>query len=326
MHKILIYLESSNNEFHPVGLELISEVKKQTKDIAGVQVDALFLGEKMSDFSIKELKKVGIHTLYQMTDSLLKIYDTQIYTRNVNAFLKLHQYDVLLLGSTLIGRDLAPRVSAYLYTGLTADATILEFQNQDEQLILEATRPALGGNIFATIICPNHKPQMATVRPNVFSISYEENKSFKVVSVALLDDRPSSIEILSISQNENEKIELSKAPFIIAGGRGVQNKFEDLLDIADLYHVEIAASRAVVDARITSKSRLVGQTGQTVKPRGYIALGISGAIQHLAGMDQSELVIAVNNDPSAPIFDIAHISLICDANLVIDELKILATQ
>lgn len=132
MHKILIYLESSNNEFHPVGLELISEVKKQTKDIAGVQVDALFLGEKMSDFSIKELKKVGIHTLYQMTDSLLKIYDTQIYTRNVNAFLKLHQYDVLLLGSTLIGRDLAPRVSAYLYTGLTADATILEFQTQKE--------------------------------------------------------------------------------------------------------------------------------------------------------------------------------------------------
>lgn len=326
MHKILVYLESSENDTNPVGLELISEVKKQTKHIDNVQVDALCLSEKLSDSCKMELKKVGVHTLYHMTDERLKRYDTQIYAHNMMAFLHKHPYDVLLLGSTLIGRDLAPRVSARLYTGLTADATILEFQCQDNQLLLEATRPALGGNIFATIICPNHTPQMATVRPNVFSIYEDENESFNCVLVPLLDDRASDIEILSITQNENEKIELTKAPFIIAGGRGVQHKFEDLLEIANLYPVEIAASRAVVDARVTTKARLVGQTGQTVKPRGYIALGISGAVQHLAGMDQSELVIAVNNDPNAPIFDIAHISFICDANLVIDELKMLGNE
>lgn len=325
MHKILVLLESSKNQVSSVGLELVSEVNRQTENIDDVMVDALYLGEKLSDESLLDLHKVGVDTLYLMFDSKLKHYDTQIYSKNIMKFLEKNTYDVMLLGSTLMGRDLAPRISARIHTGLTADATILEFKNEDERLILEATRPALGGNIFATIICPNHIPQMATIRPNVFTIEYSEKKKCNVVILPLLDDTHSDVEIISVRENESDKVELSKATFIVAGGRGVESKYQDLLKISDYYDVEIAASRAVVDAKVTSKSRLVGQTGQTVKPKGYVALGISGAIQHVAGMDQSELVIAVNQDPCAPIFDVAHISLITDANAVIDELILLGS-
>lgn len=325
MHKILVLLESSKDQVSSVGLELISEVNSQIENIDDVMVDALYLGEKLSDASLLELHKVGIDTLYLMFDSKLKHYDTQIYSKNIMKFLEIHTYDVMLLGSTLIGRDLAPRISARIHTGLTADATILEFKKEEDKLLLEATRPALGGNIFATIICPNHIPQMATIRPNVFTIEYSEKKKCNVVILPLLDDTHSDVEIISVRENESDKVELSKATFIVAGGRGVESKYQDLLKISDYYDVEIAASRAVVDAKVTSKSRLVGQTGQTVKPKGYVALGISGAIQHVAGMDQSELVIAVNQDPCAPIFDVAHISLITDANAVIDELILLGS-
>lgn len=324
MHNILIFLENKANGLHPVGLELISEVMKQTEMIEHVSVDALYIGDKLSDDDIKKVKEVGASNLFTILDPSLKYYDTHYYTNHVIQFLKDHPYDAFLIGSTLIGRDFAPRVSARLHTGLTADATILAFSMNEDSLLLEATRPALGGNIFATILCTQFKPQMATVRPGVFSIQSHPSKKFNVTNIDAYEQTASPVEILSIQPNETEKVELDKAPFVIAAGRGVQTKFNDLLKIAENLHVEVAASRAVVDARVTSKSRLVGQTGQTIRPKGYIALGISGAVQHLAGMDQSELVVAVNNDPQAPIFNIAHMSFICDANKVIDE--ILALQ
>ncbi|MFA6693205.1 MAG: electron transfer flavoprotein subunit alpha/FixB family protein [Acholeplasmataceae bacterium] len=324
MHKILIFLENKSEGLHPVGLELLSEVMTQTASLNDVEVDALYIGEKLSEDDIHQVKNIGTSNLFMICDSSLKYYDTHYYTNQVIQFLKEHPYDAFLIGSTLIGRDFAPRVSARLHTGLTADATILAFSMNEGSLLLEATRPALGGNIFATILCTQFKPQMATVRPGVFSICSHPSKAFNVTPINMYKQTLSPVEILSIQPNENEKVELDKAPFVIAAGRGVQTKFNDLLNIAENLHVEVAASRAVVDARITSKSRLVGQTGQTIRPKGYIALGISGAVQHLAGMDQSELVVAVNNDPQAPIFNIAHMSFICDANKVIDE--ILALQ
>lgn len=324
MNKILVFLEGNSNKLHPVGLELISEVIKQTNVFSNIAVDALFLGDTLSEESLKKVNEVGVTTLYQILSPKLKYYDTHLFSSNIIHFLNHHAYDVFLIGSTLIGRDFAPRVSARLHTGLTADATILEFSTNEQGFFLEATRPALGGNIFATILCTQFKPQMATVRPGVFAINEQKSKSFEAIQLLPYVETDSPVEIMSITKNENEKVELDKAPFVLAAGRGVQTKFEDLLKIADAYHVEIAASRAVVDARVTSKSRLVGQTGQTIRPKGYIAFGISGAVQHLAGMDQSELIIAVNNDPQAPIFNVAHMSFICDANQVIDE--ILAIQ
>jgi electron transfer flavoprotein alpha subunit len=320
MNKILIFLEGNTKGLHPVGLELISEVITQTKEMKDVTVDALYVGSHLSDEDVLKVKDTGASKLYQILDDSLKYYDTFLYSSNIMSFLNQYEYDVFLIGSTLMGRDFAPRISARLHTGLTADATILQFSQSDQGFLLEATRPALGGNIFATILCTNYKPQMATVRPGVFAIKSQSSTSFKVIDVKPNVNEKSPVEILSITPNEVEKIELEKAPFVIAAGRGVQTKFEDLLKIAENCHVEVAASRAVVDARVTSKSRLVGQTGQTIRPKGYVALGISGAVQHLAGMDQSEMIIAVNNDPEAPIFNVAHISYICDANKVIDEL------
>ena len=320
MNKILIFLEGNTKGLHPVGLELISEVITQTKEMKDVTVDALYVGSHLSDEDVLKVKDTGASKLYQILDDSLKYYDTFLYSSNIMSFLNQYEYDVFLIGSTLMGRDFAPRISARLHTGLTADATILQFSQSDQGFLLEATRPALGGNIFATILCTNYKPQMATVRPGVFAIKSQPSTSFKVIDVKPNVNEKSPVEILSITPNEVEKIELEKAPFVIAAGRGVQTKFEDLLKIAENCHVEVAASRAVVDARVTSKSRLVGQTGQTIRPKGYVALGISGAVQHLAGMDQSEMIIAVNNDPEAPIFNVAHISYICDANKVIDEL------
>lgn len=320
MNKILIFLEGNTKGLHTVGLELISEVITQTKEMKDVTVDALYVGSHLSDDDLLKVKDAGASKLYQILDDSLKHYDTFLYSSNIMSFLNQYEYDVFLIGSTLMGRDFAPRISARLHTGLTADATILQFSQSDQGFLLEATRPALGGNIFATILCTNYKPQMATVRPGVFAIKSQPTTSFEVIDVKPNVKEKSPVEILSITPNEVEKIELDKAPFVIAAGRGVQTKFEDLLKIAENCHVEVAASRAVVDARVTSKSRLVGQTGQTIRPKGYVALGISGAVQHLAGMDQSEMIIAVNNDPEAPIFNVAHISYICDANKVIDEL------
>ena len=320
MNKILIFLEGNTKGLHPVGLELISEVITQTKEMKDVTVDALYVGSHLSDEDVLKVKDTGASKLYQILDDSLKYYDTFLYSSNIMSFLNQYEYDVFLIGSTLMGRDFAPRISARLHKGLTADATILQFSQSDQGFLLEATRPALGGNIFATILCTNYKPQMATVRPGVFAIKSQPSNSFEVIDVKPNVKEKSPVEILSITPNEVEKIELDKAPFVIAAGRGVQTKFEDLLKIAENCHVEVAASRAVVDARVTSKSRLVGQTGQTIRPKGYVALGISGAVQHLAGMDQSEMIIAVNNDPEAPIFNVAHISYICDANKVIDEL------
>ena len=320
MNKILIFLEGNTKGLHPVGLELISEVITQTKEMKDVTVDALYVGSHLSDEDVLKVKDTGASKLYQILDDSLKYYDTFLYSSNIMSFLNQYEYDVFLIGSTLMGRDFAPRISARLHTGLTADATILQFSQSEQGFLLEATRPALGGNIFATILCTNYKPQMATVRPGVFAIKSQPSTSFEVIAVKPDVKEKSPVEILSITPNEVEKIELDKAPFVIAAGRGVQTKFEDLLKIAENCHVEVAASRAVVDARVTSKSRLVGQTGQTIRPKGYVALGISGAVQHLAGMDQSEMIIAVNNDPEAPIFNVAHISYICDANKVIDEL------
>jgi electron transfer flavoprotein alpha subunit len=324
MHKILVFLEGNATKLHAVGLELISEVIKQTQGFDDTCIDALYIGDGLSDEVIQQVKDVGVSHLYSIISPKFKHYDTHLFSSNIIHFLSHHTYDVFLIGSTLIGRDFAPRVSARLHTGLTADATILGFSLSEPGFLLEATRPALGGNIFATILCTEYKPQMATVRPGVFSINVNQSQSFESIQVLPYIQTDSPVEIISISKNENEKVELDKAPFVLAAGRGVQTKFEDLLKIADNYHVEIAASRAVVDARVTSKSRLVGQTGQTIRPKGYVALGISGAVQHLAGMDQSELIIAVNNDPEAPIFNVAHMSFICDANKVIDE--ILAIQ
>lgn len=319
MKSIAIFIESRNQKICSVGLELLSETKRLLKD-TDHKIVALYLTDQKKDEDINRLETCGADQIITYVDPQFHTYDTIIYTKGLENIIKAYDFDVLLLGSTLIGRDLGPRLSARVHTGLTADATLLEFETSEERLNLLATRPALGGNLFATIICPNNKPQMATIRPGVFSIEAFDNKAEKILFEEEILIK-SKVEILSKKVNAEAHVDLTKAKLIIAGGRGVATMFSTLTDIAYLTGGEVAASRAVVDQNIEPKERQVGQTGVTVRPSVYVASGISGAIQHMSGMDKSEMIIAINTDPDALIFNVADISIIADANKVLPLLK-----
>ncbi|MFA6800965.1 MAG: electron transfer flavoprotein subunit alpha/FixB family protein [Acholeplasmataceae bacterium] len=319
MRTLAVFIEQRNENVCPVGLELLSEVSRLLDH--RVHIVAVYPAGKIKDEDLKTISKCGAHEIITVEDERLLVYDTTYYADALDQVIKANDFDVLLLGSTLLGRDLGPRLSARLGTGLTADATILEFEESEERLDLYATRPALGGNLFATIMCPNTKPQMATVRPGVFSIAVDEKNVAEISPFKAEFNHKSKVKVINVKASESKHIDLTKAKLIISGGRGVATMFQTLKDIAELTGGEVAASRAVVDSQIQPRDRLVGQTGSTVRPSVYVASGISGAIQHIAGMDKSELIIAVNTDPNALIFNIADVSIIADANKVLPLLK-----
>jgi len=319
MKTCAVFIEQRNHKLCSIGLELLSESKRLLKDQA--YVTAILLTNNVDAVQIEDMSRSGADQIIIVDDKKLNLYDTHYYSEALTAVLNKYAFDVFLLGSTLVGRDLGPRISARVHTGLTADATLLEFNITDEKLELLATRPALGGNLFATIICPDRLPQMATVRPGVFAIDMGHSKDAQVIYETFESKTPSKIKILEQNPLTSDEKDLTKAKLIIAGGRGVANMFSTLKDIAILTGGDVAASRAVVDAQIEPKDRLVGQTGTTVRPSVYVASGISGAIQHIAGMDKSELIIAINTDPDALIFDVADVSIIADAKLVLPLLR-----
>ena len=238
-----------------------------------------------------------------------------------------------MFGATAIGRDLAPRVSARVKTGLTADCTSLEI-NVEENNNLMMTRPAFGGNIMATIVCPDHRPQMATVRPGVMKqLPINRNNIVNVEKLELnIPEDHFNVEILDVIKQVQEKMKIEDAKVIVSGGRGIgtAENFAMLEELADLLGGTISASRAAVDAGWIAKDRQVGQTGKTVRPNLYIACGISGAIQHIAGMEESDLIIAINKDEYAPIFEVADVSVVGDINKIIpqfiEELKKVRTK
>lgn len=311
MKKIAIFIEKRQSKLVNAGLELLSETRRKVGRSA--YLVAILLANNVSDDDIAKVKTVGPDEIIIAEHDLLKEYDTHYFTSVLNDIASKHAFDVLLLGSTVLGRDLAPRLSARLHTGLTADATILDFDVTAERIQLLATRPALGGNLFATIICPKTLPQMASIRPGVFAIEPFVNDAIKVTHHVVMLKKDSRVAIISRKKVKKDAVELSSARLIIAGGRGVAHKFHDVKQIASLVGGEAAASRAVIDANLEAKDRLVGQTGANVKPAIYLALGISGAVQHVSGMEKSELIIAVNTDPDALIFKVADVSLVCDA-------------
>lgn len=313
-HKVAIWIEQENNHILPIGLELISETRAQVQD--STHITAIYLGTELNIEDKNKLRKCGANEIVFIKHQRLSKYNTQDYTKAICDYMQTRP-DVFLIGSTLNGRDLAPRISARLKTGLTADATILEFENQTDKLLLLATRPALGGNLFATIICQNHVPQMATIRPNIFAIRETEVQVCNDHEYVPMLEDSNDVELLETEILEDKHVDLNKANVVVAGGRGVSTMFSELKRLSNQIGAEVAASRAVVDVNILPKDRLVGQTGTTVRPKVYLAFGISGAIQHIAGMDKSELVIAVNTDPKALIFDIADISIVADAKIVL---------
>jgi electron transfer flavoprotein alpha subunit len=326
---VYIYAQQVDNKIDKISFELIGKAKDLAKDLK-TEVTAILLGYKVKDLA-EELGKYGADKVIVVDDSELEVYRTEPYTQALTAVVEKYKPEILLVGATAIGRDLGPRVSARVGTGLTADCTMLEIgdfplvegPNQKHNQLL-MTRPAFGGNTIATIACPDHRPQMATVRPGVMEAIKPLKKSkaeiidFKVK----LEKNNCYVEILDIVHAVNDIADIQDAKILVSGGRGVGSpeNFKLLEDLAEALGGQVACSRAVVDSGWKPKDMQVGQTGKTVRPKVYFAIGISGAIQHVAGMEEADLIIAINKDETAPIFDVADYGVVGDLNKIVPEL------
>ncbi len=320
---IWVFAEQSCGKLKAVALELIGQSVKLAEAL-DVKITAVLLGDRIKSMA-EELIAYGADEVLAMDAPWLNEFNDNIYGEIIVDLIKKYKPEIVLIGATSNGHSLAPYISSILKTGLTADCTSLEIDKK-EKLLLQ-TRPAFGGNLMATIICPNHRPQMATVRPKVFKpIKADYKRHGKIVFLPA----PSVIEgfVKKIRSIDNERsLSLSDADIIVGVGRGIGNKknIELAYELADLLGGVVGASRPVVDLGWMPYSNQVGQTGKTVAPKVYIACGISGAIQHIAGLADIETIIAINTDSTAPIFKAAHFGIIGDCKeilpKVIDNLK-----
>lgn len=317
---VLVVCEQRDGNLQNVSLELIGKARDLAKDLDS-KVIAVVVGKKVSNLA-DELIKYGADKVYYHEDDKLEKYITEPYVKAVTTIIKELKPEVVLFGATTIGRDLAPRVSARIGCGLTADCTKLEID--EESGLLNMTRPTFGGNLMATIQSPEARPQMSTVRPGVMQkITPEEDREGEINEFDLeLVDSDINVEIIEEKLSDKKKINIEDAQVLVAVGRGIGSAENMKLayDLAEVLDGELASSRAVVDQGWVDKDHQVGQTGKTVRPNLYIALGISGAIQHLAGMEESDLIIAVNKNPDANIFNVADVGIIGDINEVVPEL------
>ena len=324
MNNILVFCEVTEEQhIAEVSLELCSKARKLA-DRLNSRLDAIVIGNEINNIE-GQLYPYGVDTIFYLEDPRLSFYQTLPFFSAVTKLIKEETPDIVLFGATSVGRDLGPRIASYLRCGLTADCTSLEIGDHTDAKtktvykdILYQIRPAFGGNIIATIVSPETRPQMATVREGVMKKEiYNENHKGEVrrlKSEDYVNDSDFCIEIIE-RQIEAQKINIKSAPIIVAGGYGMGSKenFALLHELASLIGGEVGATRAAVDAGFTENERQIGQTGLTVRPKLYIACGISGAVQHRAGMDQSSKIISINTDPNAPINSIADYTIIGDA-------------
>lgn len=317
---VYIFAEQRDGEIAKVAFELIGKGRELAADL-NQSVTAILLGDNIKG-KAEQLIKHGADKVIVVEDPMLKEYVTEPYTKAIYNVLQANDAEIVLFGATSIGRDLAPRLSARIHTGLTADCTKLEIDEESKLLFM--TRPAFGGNIMATIICQDHRPQMATVRPGVMkAIEADAGRSgtieeFKVA----FDGADMNVKIREVVKSKHKSVDITEAKNIVSGGRGVggADRFGMLNDLAEVLDAEVASSRACVDAGWINKDRQVGQTGKTVRPELYVACGISGAIQHVAGMEGAEYIVAINKNDTAPIFDVADLGVVGDANVIIPKL------
>ncbi|MGO5065151.1 MULTISPECIES: electron transfer flavoprotein subunit alpha/FixB family protein [unclassified Clostridium] len=322
---IWVFAEQREGKLQKVALELIGKGKDLSKKL-GVELTAVLLGYDIDNMP-KQLIDYGADKVLYVNDPLLKNYTTDGYTKVISDLIQERKPEILLVGATYIGRDLAPRISSRLGTGLTADCTGLDIDNDTRNLLM--TRPAFGGNLMATIICESNRPQMSTVRPGVFEkLEKDSNRNGSIENIKInLKESDIKIKIKEIIKLAKEIEDISEAKILVSGGRGLGSPegFKLLRELADLMGGAISGSRAVVDSGWIDKAYQVGQTGKTVRPNLYIACGISGAIQHLAGMQDSDYIIAINKDESAPIMQVADLSIVGDYKKIlpsmIDEIK-----
>lgn len=311
---IYVFVEHNNGLINEVSYELIGEAKRLAKQINNYQVIAVLLGDNVKD-KCQELIEYGADKVIVCEHSLLKDYSTDAYTKVLDMIINKFNPDIFLIGATILGRDLAPRIASRCNTGLTADATGLDIDCKNDTPLLLVTRPAFGGNLFAQIVCENNRPQMATIRPKVFeALPRDTNRTGEIIEFkANLTNEDILTKVIETIPKEQKGIDISKADVIISCGRGVAKNFDQIKDIAEELGCALGASRAIVDEGIAPKEIQIGQTGITVRPKLYIACGISGAVQHIAGMENSDFIIAINKDPYAPILNIANIGIVGDA-------------
>ncbi|WP_432662492.1 electron transfer flavoprotein subunit alpha/FixB family protein [Wukongibacter baidiensis] len=317
---VFVFVEQREGDVQRVSLELIGKGKEIAEKL-GETVTAVILGNNIES-KTNMLIHNGADEVIYVDDEALDIYMTEPYTKALTQIINERKPEIFLIGATAIGRDLAPRVSARVHTGLTADCTSLDIDEETRGLLM--TRPAFGGNIMATIICPDHRPQMSTVRPGVMQLfEMDENRTGKIEEVKVAFTKEDmNVEVLEIVKETKQKINIEEANVLISGGRGIgkPENFEILKELAAGLDGQVSASRAVVDAGWIDRDHQVGQTGKTVRPDLYVACGISGAIQHLAGMEESDFIIAINKDASAPIFETADVGIVGDINKVVPAL------
>lgn len=314
---VFVFTEQRDGELQKVGIELLGKANELAKDL-GQEVVAMLLGENVKGLA-ETLVHHGASKVIVVDDPMLKEYVTEPYAKAVNAIVKKYDPEIVLYGATSIGRDLAPRLAARIHTGLTADCTSLEIDPETKNLMM--TRPAFGGNLMATILCEQHRPQMATVRPGVMTPLGSDKSLQGEIIEEKIDFVPEdmNVTIREIAKSESKKKDITEANVLVSGGRGIGGPegFKLLQELADELGGEVSTSRATVDAGWIEKDRQVGQTGKTVRPDLYLAFGISGAIQHLAGMEESDLIIAVNKNETAPIFDVADLGVVGDLNAIV---------
>lgn len=320
-----VFVEQRDGKIMDVALELIGEATRLVKRTDGYKVVGILLGHNIQGLA-QEAIAYGCDKVIVVDHKTLEVFVPETYTKAMSAIISEYKPDGLFIGATTLGRDLGPRVAARCQTGLTADATVIEVDPEDEGTkLLWVTRPAFGGNLFGTIICPDHRPQMATIRPGVLiKNEMDTSRTGEIIPFdAKLTEEDVNIDILDIVKKVSEGVDITKADIVISGGRGVGGPegFEVLEKVADSIGGVVAGSRAAVDAGWIPKAKQVGQTGKTIRPLVYIACGISGAVQHTAGMDKADFIIAINKDKYAPIFDVAHMGIVGDLFEVLPELE-----
>ena len=343
---VWVFCEQREGQIQTISYQLLSEGRKLANDL-GVELCGVVMGSAVNETYIKALGGYGADRVYYLDSPLLKDYTTGGYAKALCDLVMDKKPEIVLIGATNLGRDLGPRCAARLHTGLTADCTHLDVDVEkykgflrstsnidvdntkfEENTNLKMTRPAFGGHLMATIICPRFRPQMSTVRPGVMQTQpYDEAGAAKVVVEKIAPEisaQDIQVEILDIKKSAKKLVDLIGADIVVSVGRGISSDHEKGIALAEQLAGAlggvVGASRAVTDAGWLSSDHQVGQTGKTVHPRIYIALGISGAIQHVAGMQDSETIIAVNKNAGAPIFDVASYGIVGDLFKVVPEL------
>jgi len=330
---VFVFAQQVDNEISGIAFELLGKAKELAAPL-NTQVTAVLIGSDVKNL-VDSLAEYGADRVIVVDDPELKEYRTEPYAHALSSVINEFKPDIVLVGATAIGRDLGPTVSARVATGLTADCTVLEIgdfplnpipgkeaEQKHNQLLM--TRPAFGGNTIATIACPNNRPQMATVRPGVM----QKIDPIKGAKAEVVEFNPGFtpnakyVTIKEVVKAVSDVADIMDAKILVSGGRGVGSpeNFKLLEELAEVVGGTVSCSRAVVDAGWKAKDLQVGQTGKTVRPQVYFAIGISGAIQHVAGMEESDVIIAINKDEDAPIFDVADYGIVGDLNKIVPQL------